>query len=77
MLAALDQQCVARIVGIVEKRVVAQSLARDVAAVDDHVRRHRDGPGERHSFALPAGHRQRHARFGHGMQVEQIVDSIV
>ena len=42
VLAALDQQRGARIVGVVEERVVAQAPARLVARVDDDVRRQPD-----------------------------------
>ena len=77
VLAALDQQRVARIAGIVEERIVAQPFAGRVAAVDDDVLRGAERLRELHALALPAGHRERRARVGHRMQVEQVVDAIV
>ena len=43
VLAAFDQQCTARIVGIVEEGVIAQAPPRGVAGVDDDVLRRADG----------------------------------
>ena len=77
MLAAFDQQCVARVPGIVEERVVAQAFARRVSAVDDDVLRDAQRLRELHTLALPAGHRERRAPVGHRMEIEQKVDAVV
>ena len=77
VLAAFDQQRVARIGRIVEGAVVAQALARRVAGVDDDVLGHADRVRELQALALPAGERQRRARIGHRMQVEQVVGGVV
>ena len=77
VLAAFDQQRIARIVGVVEERVVAQPLAGRVAAVDDDVLGRAERLRELDALALPAGHRERRAAIGHRMQVEQVVDAIV
>ena len=73
MLAAFDEQRVARVDGIVERAVVAQALAGGVARVDHDVLGDADGLRELQPLALPSGQRQRRARVGHRVQVEQIV----
>ena len=77
MLAAFDQQCAARIVLVVEERVVAQPPARRVPAVDHDMAGRAHRSSEREPLAPQTRHRQRRAGLGHRMQVEQMVDAIV
>ena len=77
VLAALDKQCVARVRRIVEERIVAQPAPGRMTAIDDDVRGRAERLRKLDTLALPAGHRERRARVGHRMQVEQIVDGVV
>ncbi len=77
MLAAFDEERVARVAGIVELRIVAQTPAGLVAGVDDHVLRHPERERQVASLALPPGKRKRRTRVGHRMQIEQEVGGVV
>ena len=77
MLAAFDQQRVARVHRIVEGAVVAQPLAGGMSGVDDDVLRNAHGLRKLEPLALPAGERERRAGVGHRMQVEQEVGVVV
>ena len=48
-----------------------------MTAIDDDVRGRAERLRKLDTLALPAGHRERRARVGHRMQVEQIVDGVV
>lgn len=77
VLAAFDQQRTARIVGIVEVRVVAQPAPGAMALVDDDVGGNADVSRELEPFALPARQRERGARIGHRVQIEQEISLVV
>src|SRR6185437_4630735 len=77
MLPAFDEQRVARVVRIVEPRVVAQPLSRAMAYVDDDVFGYRERLRELDPLPMTPGERKRRAGIGHRMQVEQKVGCIV
>lgn len=77
VLAAFDQQRAARIIGVVEMRVVAQPASGAMALVDDNVAGNADISRELEPLALPARQCERGTRIGHRVQIEQEIGLVV
>jgi hypothetical protein len=77
VLAALDEQRRARVVLVVEERVIAQPPAGGMTAVDDDVLGRPERAREREALAPQPGQGKRRTRLRHRMQVEQHVDAVV
>jgi competence protein ComEC len=77
VLAAFDQQRAARVVGVVEERVVAQPAARFMSGIDDDVLRQPHVVRQRDAFRLPPGEGQRRTGIGHRVQIEQVIGRVV
>lgn len=77
MLSAFDEERAARIVRVVEMRVVAQPAPRTVTFVDDQVLRHADTARELEPLALPSRQRECRAGVGHRVEVEEKVRVVI
>src|SRR5450830_1329467 len=76
VLTGFYQQGILRAGGVAETGIVAHALAVGMTGVDDHVLRGADLGGKADAFFQRPADNQRRRFFMHGVQVEQVIDSI-